>query len=281
MKRWNHEFHLETMLGQERELQVGAAESCPQEIRDWLARLKLLNGLPLSYLVGDEKQLPPESIRFFYVDQNWTDQLINGAFSVGAASEKTGLLNSFFRFSLQKGAGEDLYRCREKRIHANQRKFCKRRSSNSAGEILTGFLLRSRLVRLWRGLESTATDEDGNPLDILRMEQLSEEILICIYNGEIHRLSVGEPGEGLRFGAQGDDRIIRVRDIREGNEGRPLIGKETTICADEFGKADILGLADALKKELGVDAITSAEMAMELIIAPGLAEFERPGKREK
>jgi hypothetical protein len=34
-------------------------------LNNWLARLKLLYGVPFNYLVPDEGMLPPESIRFF------------------------------------------------------------------------------------------------------------------------------------------------------------------------------------------------------------------------
>ena len=55
----------------------------PRELRGWLARLRLLEGVPFSYLVADEQLLPRESIRFFYLDRAWTDALVQGAlFSV-------------------------------------------------------------------------------------------------------------------------------------------------------------------------------------------------------
>lgn len=41
----------------------------PGELRGWLARLRLLQGVPFSYLVADAQLLPRESIRFFYLDR--------------------------------------------------------------------------------------------------------------------------------------------------------------------------------------------------------------------
>src|SRR5215469_3847344 len=58
----------------------------PLDLRQWLARLRLLEGVPFAYLVADSLLLPPESIRFFYVDRNWTDALIQGALSAGTAN---------------------------------------------------------------------------------------------------------------------------------------------------------------------------------------------------
>src|SRR4029077_6077413 len=37
----------------------------PLDLRRWLARLRLLEGVPFAYLAADSMLLPPESIRFF------------------------------------------------------------------------------------------------------------------------------------------------------------------------------------------------------------------------
>ena len=58
----------------------------PGELRRFLARLRLLHGVPFSYLVPDADLLPTESIRFFYIDRAWTDALVQGALSVGTIS---------------------------------------------------------------------------------------------------------------------------------------------------------------------------------------------------
>src|SRR5512147_27981 len=55
----------------------------PGELRRFLARLRLLHGVPFSYLVPDADLLPIESIRFFYVDRAWTDAMVQGVLSVG------------------------------------------------------------------------------------------------------------------------------------------------------------------------------------------------------
>ena len=57
----------------------------PQTVTKWFADLALLHGIPFSYLVPDERMLPLESIRFFWVDWRWIECLLDGAFSVGRA----------------------------------------------------------------------------------------------------------------------------------------------------------------------------------------------------
>ena len=69
-----------------------------------------------------------------------------------------------------------------------------------------------------------------------------------------------------------------VRDVKPGNEGAILSGKTVQITANEQGRADILELAGALGEILETDRVSSAELAMELIVAPGLAEFQREGE---
>ena len=58
----------------------------PQDLRSWLVRLRLLEGVPFANLVADSELLPPESIRWFYVDRRWTDALVQGVLSVGTVN---------------------------------------------------------------------------------------------------------------------------------------------------------------------------------------------------
>ena len=58
-----------------------------KKIISWLSKLKLLYGIPFEYLVIDEGMLPVESIKFFYLDRNWVTALVDGAYSIGRATE--------------------------------------------------------------------------------------------------------------------------------------------------------------------------------------------------
>ncbi|KAL1615422.1 hypothetical protein SLS56_011825 [Neofusicoccum ribis] len=56
---------------------------------DWMVVLKwvldrmFLYGIPAHYLIIDPSHLGPETLRFFHVDRNWTDALVDGALSLG------------------------------------------------------------------------------------------------------------------------------------------------------------------------------------------------------
>ena len=55
----------------------------PQNIQEWFKSFELLENIPFNYLLPDERLLPPESIRFFWIDPLWIDCLQDGAFSIG------------------------------------------------------------------------------------------------------------------------------------------------------------------------------------------------------
>ena len=60
-----------------------AEEQAWDSVVAWLTRLRLLEGVPFSYIVSSEEMLPNESIRFFHMDRNWLDALVDGALSTG------------------------------------------------------------------------------------------------------------------------------------------------------------------------------------------------------
>jgi hypothetical protein len=62
------------------------AADIPPSVTQWFRDLSLLEGLPFNYLVPDQRMLPTESIRFFWVDSYWVECLLDGAFSIGRVS---------------------------------------------------------------------------------------------------------------------------------------------------------------------------------------------------
>src|SRR5688572_3405934 len=64
------------------------AERFPQELLDWLARIRLLEGTPFAYVVPHTTMLPKESIRFVYLNRGWTDAAVDGALSVGGGTTR-------------------------------------------------------------------------------------------------------------------------------------------------------------------------------------------------
>ena len=62
---------------------INAKEIAWGEVINWLTKLRMLDGVPFQYIVPSEEMLPDNSIRFFHIDRNWLDALVDGALSVG------------------------------------------------------------------------------------------------------------------------------------------------------------------------------------------------------
>ncbi|KAK6705450.1 hypothetical protein SNK05_009347 [Fusarium graminearum] len=52
-------------------------------VMTWLLGKMFLDGVPSHYLITDPSHLPEESLRFFYIDPNWVEALLDGALSLG------------------------------------------------------------------------------------------------------------------------------------------------------------------------------------------------------
>ena len=136
----------------------------PDSLNNWLARLKLLYGVPFNYLVPDEGMVPPESIRFFYLNLNWIDALLDGAFSIGrdlSADEKSAELNLDRALLPQIRPG----------VHAAagllRAKGLGQAGADPSMQVVSGFLLRSRLVTEYPNLGVYAYEKGHTPKDSL------------------------------------------------------------------------------------------------------------------
>ena len=118
-------------------------DGLPDAVVDWLARLRLLSNVPFAYLVPDHRLLPTESIRFFYLNRNWTDAAVDGAMSVGAVTTKDRAQLQGLHATLR--AAVDRH---ERRVWA---KDAGAAPTDGPAEVVTGFLLRSRAVSGWPG----------------------------------------------------------------------------------------------------------------------------------
>lgn len=172
----------------------------PAPLANWLARLRLLYGVPFHYLVPDSRLLPVESARFFYVDRNFTDRLVDGALSVGKSTTR------------EFAHAERTHPALKIRVDAEERVLRRELRKLPRGSVvapqaadLTGLLLRSRAVSGWPGLEVKAS-RNGQPLTLLRMDRLAPDVMLCLFQGVPTRVDVEEPREGIQFGVDLQDR---------------------------------------------------------------------------
>lgn len=222
---------------------LDSAPPIPDQVRKWLGRLSLLYGVPFGYLVSDEKMLEMESLRFFYVDPQWIECLVDGALSVGRSSDVRLLLGKTMagNFLVQEVLEE------AKKVRPElQGKEVQPSSAQGAWQ-LTGFILRSAVVAGWRGLEIKAYGKNGNePLPILRLERISNDIMLCIFEGIMTQLVITQPPESMHFGVESSAVPLR-------NAGQRVI-KVKELAAE---------IQSRIKTE-----VTSAEFAVEMVESP-------------
>jgi hypothetical protein len=177
----------------------------PDDIAAWLGRLFTLAGVPFGYLVPDEAMLPPESIRFFRLDENWMRVLLDGAFSLGR--NLTAEAN---------GASANLDRAVLDPVVAQARAAAPVRPragvaapTGDPGTPWTGFLLRSRVVSDYPGLGVNVYPKGKTPDDpvtalmpVRRLDRLGSggDTLLCLVEGDAYRVDVHEAPELLHYG---------------------------------------------------------------------------------
>jgi hypothetical protein len=205
----------EEAIAKMKDIVATAAEDVdtPPALVQWLARLRLMEGVPFAYLMAHDELLPPESIRFFYVNRNWTDAAVDGAVSIGAATSRDRELIAASHGALVEAIdrAEWLVRSVEEPV------------DGPAG-VLTGFLLRSRAVSGWPGLEVHAErGPAGTPerVRFLRFERLAPAVLFVLMDGIPDRVRIEEPRQGIQFGVDLPSTGPRVP-LKNRTTGEPL-----------------------------------------------------------
>ncbi|WP_380280439.1 hypothetical protein [Kitasatospora purpeofusca] len=260
-------------------------------VRRWLTGLRRLEGVPFPHLVPDARMLPPESVRFFHLDQDWITTAVEGALSVGLSRDFDLVADHTFFEDLLTPPG-----------------------------VMTGLLIRSQLVTGWPALEVrpySAAQEDKNTatLPVVRREALARDVLLVLIDGVPGRVELAEPAQGLHFGIDEpsggstdeplDDGIIRLRRLNSplGQESkyqypdtpglRPLLrpapaaGPDNVLKVAEMAK----GMRAALLKhglvdphDTGTDTLTPSEFALQMINAAQRRTFSalpRPATSRK
>jgi hypothetical protein len=270
------------------------------ELREWLAQLSLLYGVPIEYLIPDPRMLPAESLRFFYLDRNWLDRMLDGALSVGVLSSREQVFNKAF-FSKIYQQVDSAQRQLRSRLRNE-----KTSPSEEIGGTMTGLLLRSRLVSDYPGLEINAYDAQQLPLQILRMDRLSDSLLICLFQGVPTRVEFIQPSEGLHFGiendVQTDETFTYLRGLgfsdppgkypageqlfRDASASDPVTARVAVLTGASSGVVDVLTTTaniesalralpgNALKNpDTGVDKLTAGGFAIQMIVTASLQPY--------
>jgi len=235
----------------------------PQPLLEFLHGLQHLEDVPFSCLVADPEQLPPESLRFFYVDPSWQRALVEGALSAasaGTADDDERLEG--FRATLLNGLNA---------------------MSGGATRTVTGMLLRSAVVRYHPKLIVRAKDGAAT-LTTLRFARLSQNILLVLWQGRPTRVDIEEPRTSAWFGVDREGNTYKIERKDDNgigvDDGRqpPAPQKDFAVRfrADSGGRQvlDVARLASDIAAQRGAASVTSAEVGLQLQQQPYRQIFE-------
>lgn len=271
----------------------------PDDVASWLGRLHTLVGVPFHYLVPDEEMLPPESIRFFRLDEAWVKALIDGAFSLGRNLTTQACASSTIDAAVL-GDVVDQSRDvapRRRRRAATMPAHLSHERAQSGGPVWNGFVMRSRLVSDYPGLGvnvyplgHTPTDEQPILLPVRRLDRLGEasDTIFCLVEGEAFHIDVHEAPEALHYGINDytpgtppkASKTLRRFDIKPDGQ---IIWKEpdpnTTVqVGDTFRKTaprvmKMTQMAKVIGDANDRDPVNSAEMGFAMTQGVGKVTF--------
>ena len=267
-----------------------AGNPMPEALCQWLGRLRLLYGVPFEYLVPDPRFLPMESIRFFFLDRNWADRLVDGALSVGKATTREYLFHEANSGNIREELDQEELSVRER---LRELPLELRNNFLFAG-LTSGLLLRSSLVSDFPGLEIRGFSHktiQAFKTPLLRMDRLAPDIMLCIFAGVPVKVEIIEPREGIQFGLdrEGDGFFITPRketgdaDTPEDPQAEP---KRVDITFRDRDKRvlDVTQLAkDLAPMETWHDSpnhLNSAELSIHLLQYPYKQIFEGEGEED-
>lgn len=269
----------------------------PPYMESFLAHLRLLVGVPFEYLVPDDRMLPPESIRFFYLDRSWTDRLVDGALAVG----QIGSRESAHHQARGKMLGQLLDQS-ERMVRSLQRgtDFPDAKAVSDAdvqqADVVTGFVLRSSAVRQWPHMDVRAYDTTiaepyeaaapqivSHQLRLLRLEILAPSLMIALFEREPKMVILEEPHHGVQFGVRHTGSQV-VLPLRDGTGHQILVGDDAVpVTVPTRGRhrdvVRVSALRDALEQArsthpTAVDQTGSGAFAISVLDPPWRQHFE-------
>ncbi|WP_052441577.1 hypothetical protein [Streptacidiphilus anmyonensis] len=170
-------------------------------VATWLANLLLLYPVPFNVLVPDNRMLAPETLRFFYLDDNWLRALTDGAVSIGTQSSRDSFFTEIMGDLIRRATDTAAKAMRVRRIGVDPS------AAEVTEKLISGFLLRSAVVSGWPNLAVRGSLADGGSLRILRMDRLADDLLLCLFWGVPDQVEFAEPQEGFRLGVDDDGNL--------------------------------------------------------------------------
>lgn len=229
----------------------------PETMLNWLAELVLLHHVPFNNLIADEKLLPNEALRLFYLDKNWTNAMLDGALSIGIHSERDILLQQ---------AMNDIIRTETNKKLATD-------STLQLGTI-AGLIMRSSIVSNYKGLEIAGFEQDETPVKTLRFERLAANILFVLFDTIPTKVEIKAPSESGILAIVNNE--IPTRQIND--EVGKFTGKTVTLDDSHFrNKAkrvlNISALQQTIAQQFDKNELSPSEFGVQLMKSPKVFEL--------
>lgn len=229
----------------------------PETMINWLAELILLHHVPFNNLIADEKLLPNESLRLFYLDKNWTNALLDGALSIGIHSERDILLQQ---------AMNDIIRMETNKKLATD-------STIQLGTV-AGLIMRSSIVSNYKGLEIIGFGHDKKPVKTLRFERLTTNILFVLFDTVPTKVEVKSPSESRVLAIINNE--IPTRQIK-GEVGQ-LTGQTVSLDDSQYRNKEkrvlnITALQQTIAQQLNQNELSPSEFGIQLMKSPKVFEM--------
>lgn len=245
-----------------------------RELIDWLARLVLLYPVPFHYLVPNAELLPEESLRFFLVDDHWQEALARGALSTAIRCSRD-----------RREQGElDYSKALSRVVHQHRRRLLGKELEGSVPDDFmeatkSGFLLRSRLVSDWTGLEvevETSDDDPRGPSSVLRLDHLGDGVMLGLVRGRIRKVTLKEPKEALSIGVSTGGELTPL----DASNLEPVKGAASIAVKGSYLRegevANVLKLGELVGELVAATHdrdFGPADLALQLLIRPESQSF--------
>ncbi|OJJ87731.1 uncharacterized protein ASPGLDRAFT_988325 [Aspergillus glaucus CBS 516.65] len=168
----------------------------------WVMDRLFLHGVPAHYLITDPSHLEPERLKFFHIDSNWTDAMVDGALSLG------------------NHRGEDRDRVAIKYALNEYISTAQPRLSYTPQIPTYGFYLRSDVVSRFPDLKVTTLPETTERAPLLRHEIVSDGVMLGLFDRvpgsrDLSELVFSQPPHQQCFVASSslsrDELTVRIR----------------------------------------------------------------------
>ncbi|KAL8683140.1 MAG: hypothetical protein Q9186_000853 [Xanthomendoza sp. 1 TL-2023] len=154
--------------------------NCPMssdyaQLLSWCMNAWYLQGIPMHYILPDPVFVPKETLRTFFVDQNWFKTFFDGAFSITEHFTEQDEVRESIKANLDDYLQSPLMKDIPKPLVPRW-----------------GFILRSEMVTKFPDLRISAprtmefdeeTEHDGRP-EVIRKETIDADTILCLFDRE-------------------------------------------------------------------------------------------------